>query len=233
MPLPVVPILASPRAFSRAWSSRAWTGSTSGVASEIFRRSRTFMPAFSTFSISRSRSGTLSTTPLPIRQATPSRMIPEGIRFSAIFWPLITSVWPALWPPWKRTTAWTLSVSRSTTLPFPSSPHCAPMTTTVLPISVLGTQSQQFIEVGGEARRRPRHPELAADAIVAPAARQFPAVAGREGREHHAGLVAVAAQLGQVHVHRHLRELALERAHRQAQRFEALADGGPHLAERG
>src|SRR5690348_14705266 len=218
MPLPVVPIFCSPRASSRALSSRAWIGSTSGVASEIFRRSRTLMPAFSTFSISRSRSGHDSTTPLPIRHATPSRMIPDGIRLSAIFWPLMTSVCPALWPPWKRTTACTLSVSRSTTLPFPSSPHWAPMTTTVLPISVLGTQSQQFIEVGGEARRRPRHPELAADAIVTPAARQLAAVARREGREHHAGLVAVAAQLGQVHVHRHPGELALERPHGLAQR---------------
>ena len=33
-------------------------------------------------------------------------MMPDGISCSAVFTPLITSVWPALWPPWKRTTPW-------------------------------------------------------------------------------------------------------------------------------
>src|SRR3954454_20510198 len=39
-----------------------------------------------------------------------------------------TIVWPALLPPWKRMTASARSASRSTTLPFPSSPHWAPTT---------------------------------------------------------------------------------------------------------
>src|SRR6185369_3745269 len=60
-------------------------------------------------------------------------MIPEGISCSAVLTPSITSVWPALWPPWKRTTAWAWSVSQSTTLPLPSSPHCVPTTTTLRP----------------------------------------------------------------------------------------------------
>ena len=38
-------------------------------------------------------------------------------------------VWPALWPPLKRATTWTFSVSRSTILPLPSSPHWAPAIT--------------------------------------------------------------------------------------------------------
>src|SRR2546421_4422582 len=38
-------------------------------------------------------------------------------------------VWPALLPPWKRTTASARSASRSVTLPFPSSPHWAPTIT--------------------------------------------------------------------------------------------------------
>ncbi len=42
----------------------------------------------------------------------------------------MTSVWPALWPPWKRTTTSARSLSQSTILPLPSSPHWAPITTT-------------------------------------------------------------------------------------------------------
>ena len=44
--------------------------------------------------------------------------------------PPMTSVWPALWPPWKRTTTSACSESQSTILPLPSSPHWAPTTTT-------------------------------------------------------------------------------------------------------
>src|SRR5580704_58150 len=43
----------------------------------------------------------------------------------------MTSVWPALWPPWKRTTISACSDNQSTILPFPSSPHWAPTTTTL------------------------------------------------------------------------------------------------------
>src|SRR5213594_4312891 len=59
-------------------------------------------------------------------------MMPEGISCRAVFTPLMTSVWPALCPPWKRTTPCAWSVSQSTTLPLPSSPHWVPMTTTFL-----------------------------------------------------------------------------------------------------
>src|ERR1700748_788371 len=43
----------------------------------------------------------------------------------------VTRVWPALWPPWKRTTMSACSDNQSTILPFPSSPHWAPTTTTL------------------------------------------------------------------------------------------------------
>src|SRR3954469_8560887 len=43
--------------------------------------------------------------------------------------PSRTIVCPALLPPWKRTTSSACSASRSTTLPFPSSPHWAPTMT--------------------------------------------------------------------------------------------------------
>src|ERR1700691_2345377 len=61
--------------------------------------------------------------------------MPEGMRESTVFFPPMTSVCPALCPPWKRATAWALLVSRSTTLPLPSSPHCRPITMRFLPIA--------------------------------------------------------------------------------------------------
>src|SRR4051812_27156571 len=48
-----------------------------------------------------------------------------------VFTPPTTRVWPALAPPWKRTTTSAHEVKRSTIFPFPSSPHCAPTITTL------------------------------------------------------------------------------------------------------
>src|SRR6187455_690403 len=62
-------------------------------------------------------------------------MIPLGMSCSAVLTPLMTRVWPALWPPWKRTTPCAWSVSQSTILPLPSSPHWVPMTTTFFAMS--------------------------------------------------------------------------------------------------
>src|SRR5438045_1473900 len=62
----------------------------------------------------------------------PFRRMPEGTRCRTVFLPPITRVCPALCPPWKRTTPCAYSVSQSTTLPLPSSPHWVPMTTTLL-----------------------------------------------------------------------------------------------------
>src|SRR5438034_11513896 len=52
--------------------------------------------------------------------------MPDGIRWNLNVSPLRTIVWPALLPPWKRTTASARSASRSTIFPLPSSPHWAP-----------------------------------------------------------------------------------------------------------
>src|SRR6516162_5236965 len=49
------------------------------------------------------------------------------------FLPLIVTVWPALWPPEYRATTLKRSERTSTILPLPSSPHCAPIMTAVLP----------------------------------------------------------------------------------------------------
>src|ERR1700710_523896 len=65
-------------------------------------------------------------------------MMPDGMSCSAVFTPLMTSVWPALWPPWKRATPCAWSVSQSTTLPLPSSPHWVPTTTTLRPSAGMG-----------------------------------------------------------------------------------------------
>src|SRR3954469_20351686 len=57
----------------------------------------------------------------------------------------MTRVWPALWPPWNRTTTSACSDSQSTILPLPSSPHWAPTTTTfaIVPCLTIKTASQQ------------------------------------------------------------------------------------------
>ena len=55
--------------------------------------------------------------------------IPDGNKCKMIFLLLTTTVWPALLPPWKRTTILTLVPNKSTTFPFPSSPHWEPTTT--------------------------------------------------------------------------------------------------------
>src|ERR1700736_1886820 len=56
----------------------------------------------------------------------------------------MTSVWPALWPPWKRTTMSACSDNQSTILPFPSSPHWAPTTTTLAISRVFPLQLSLF-----------------------------------------------------------------------------------------
>src|SRR5712691_12618082 len=96
--------------------------------------------------------------------------MPEGTRCSTVFLPPITSVCPALCPPWKRTTPWAWSVSQSTTLPLPSSPHWVPMTTTFLAtVSALaqlahgplaGALDERAVAVGLNAfRGAPRKPD--------------------------------------------------------------------------
>src|SRR2546430_9614514 len=70
-----------------------------------------------------------TTTPQPITQRQPLCRIPEGIVCRTYFSRPTTTVWPALLPPWKRTTTFTCGVMTSTTFPLPSSPHCAPTTT--------------------------------------------------------------------------------------------------------
>src|SRR5262249_1541847 len=76
-------------------------------------------------SISRSSAQGSTTTPFPITESFPGRTTPEGSRLSRYSTLPMTSVWPALCPPWKRTTTSARSESQSTILPLPSSPHWA------------------------------------------------------------------------------------------------------------
>src|SRR5437667_381562 len=57
-------------------------------------------------------------------------MIPDGIWCSTNSPAPVSTVWPALAPPWYRTTRSARSASTSTIFPLPSSPHWAPTTTT-------------------------------------------------------------------------------------------------------
>ena len=95
---------------------------------EIFRPLRVDLRRRSSSSSSVSTFGSI-TTPLPITHSLPGCRIPDGIRCSFQVWPSRTIVWPALLPPWKRTTASARSASRSVIFPLPSSPHWAPTIT--------------------------------------------------------------------------------------------------------
>jgi hypothetical protein len=52
-------------------------------------------------------------------------------------------VCPALFPPAKRAQMSTSAESMSTSLPLPSSPHCAPSTAVTLPIGVRSAVGRQ------------------------------------------------------------------------------------------
>src|SRR5262249_61244473 len=59
----------------------------------------------------------------------------------------MTSVCPALWPPWKRTTTSARSQSQSTILPLPSSPHWEPTTATLPMLLLLDRQRAAGLQI--------------------------------------------------------------------------------------
>src|SRR5690242_17839706 len=156
--------------------------------------------------------------------------MPDGISRSTVFLPAMTSVWPALCPPWKRTTPCACSVSQSTTLPLPSSPHCVPITTTFLLAAAIvrslsgdTAQRGELAQVEREAGRRPRAPERFADTVVAFAAADRIGFALGEHRKTRAGLVVIAAQIREIDMQRgHLRaggqRKRFQRRHRDGDR---------------
>src|SRR3954470_16504062 len=129
-------------------------------------------------------------------------MMPLGMMCSAVFTPLITSVWPALWPPWKRTTPCAISVSQSTSLPLPSSPHWVPTTTTLRPfVFVMTDRSSRKFEIGSKAAHGPAAAGIAGQFAVALELVHFAFVA-RQDADHGFALAPQAgdgcAQVGSV-----------------------------------
>ena len=135
MPRPVVPIARAARAPPRA-PGRA-RGATRRSRARDPRRARATGRAArrcaASASSSPSRMSGSTTTPGPIRftraRLRGCRPAPRAARSSR---PSTTSVWPALLPPWKRTTRSARGASQSTSLPLPSSPHCAPTAISVV-----------------------------------------------------------------------------------------------------
>src|SRR5256884_3433038 len=115
------------------------------------------MPRWTSDSISSMSEPGSMTTPQPITHRRPLCRMPEGIVCSTYLSRPTTTVWPALLPPEKRTTTSTCGVMMSTTLPLPSSPHCAPMTTMFLDMSC----PSQSLETLGRVREDVGHPEHA------------------------------------------------------------------------
>ena len=76
-------------------------------------------------------------------------------------------------------------------------------------------QGDERLQVRAESGGRPRAPEDTADLVVAPTPGHFPSVSRHERGKDESGVVAVSAQLGQVHVQLHV---GTARAHRVHQR---------------
>src|SRR5712692_2837893 len=93
----------------------------------------TFTPASRRAATSVRKAIGSSTTPLPMTLRQPGRNTPQGTSCKMNFLLWMMTVWPALCPPPYRATMEKFSEKTSTILPLPSSPHCAPTMTAVLP----------------------------------------------------------------------------------------------------
>ena len=68
----------------------------SGQCGEMANRSNTGTPCSLSMRLSASNASSDNTTPLPMKQRTRSRRIPEGMSDRMVLRPPMTSVWPAL-----------------------------------------------------------------------------------------------------------------------------------------
>src|SRR3954447_26480641 len=84
-------------------------------------------------------------------------------------------VWPALLPPWKRTTRSARSASRLVTFPFPSSPHWVPTMT------IPGITGEDY---GGAGRRPGAEPSRSLEAMAPNAAELLVRCLDSEGVRH-------------------------------------------------
>src|SRR5215469_3293908 len=215
MPRPVVPMAFAPRARSRAWSSMTCEGRIRGQSGEIRSRSNTGTPRSISIPLSVSSASSEGTTPLPMKQRTCSRRMPAGISERIVLRPPITSVWPALWPPWKRATAAARSVRRSTTLPLPSSPHWVPMMTTNLPTAYDPLARQVQDEDADQHAAEPGDAQLAVLHLEQPLERPLHplGIEKRGDAFQHQKQAERGEQVGEIQGHRRvsLRALALGR----------------------
>src|SRR5579862_2589378 len=93
----------------------------------------------------------------------PGLTTPEGSRLSLYSTSPMTSVWPALCPPWNRTTTSARLDSQSTILPLPSSPHWTPTTTTFAIVFFLLGRNQTAAKLAQRLRVvRPRSQQITA-----------------------------------------------------------------------
>ena len=86
-------------------------------------------PVLIQFSTSVLRTHGSMTIPSPRTSEHSCRVIPDGSRWNLRTRSPMTTVCPALFPPWNRATQVACSAKRSTSFPLPSSPHCAPKMT--------------------------------------------------------------------------------------------------------
>src|ERR1700742_3428490 len=122
-------------------------------------------PRASSASISSNSTFGSTTTPLPITGVTLGESTPDGSTCRAYFSSPITTVWPALFPPWYLTTYWTRSPSRSVALPLPSSPHWAPISTIA---GILFTPFTRRKPLTAQARQGLLRTESTRNALVKP-----------------------------------------------------------------
>src|SRR3989338_2306709 len=73
------------------------------------------------------------TIPLPRTMSFVGCRHPEGIKWKTCFFPSTIIVCPAFAPPLALATTAKCPARRSTIFPFPSSPHCAPITAVTCP----------------------------------------------------------------------------------------------------
>src|SRR2546423_6526120 len=128
-PLPVVPMRRAPSFASAARSSTGWYGMMRWAFFEMKRLPSRLTPRWTSDSISSMSDAGSTTTPHAMTQRQLACRMPDGIVCRTYFSRPTTTVCPALLPPAKRTATLTCGVRMSTTLPFPSSPHCVPITT--------------------------------------------------------------------------------------------------------
>src|SRR5579875_1760121 len=207
MPRPVVPMRPSPCRSSRARSRAPCEGRINAALSASFKVSGvTATPLAHIASISATSAHGSTTTPLPMIDSLPGRTTPEGSSDNLYSTLPMTRVWPALCPPWKRTTTSARSDSQSTILPLPSSPHWAPTTAT---LPMLSPSAQRHRNIPDEqviaaepARFRPPIGGRFERGNDDPAGRPQSAEAGRIAaeRRQHAARVSCLRQGPQDHV---------------------------------